>query len=442
MPNKADIRNVILNAFRPGTAMDLPSQFAGRKEEVESLVDTLYIDGTCPIIYGDRGLGKTSLALQVERIALGDTELLDELGLSDRVLPAENRFTTFTFPCSDGVANKDDLLQRLVNTAVGFDAHTARPTLLESRKLTTRIKLKVFEQEVQETYGSGGTGRDFEKLSIEEKFQIIASHVVEKTGAKVLFIIDELDRMKDTKGLASVIKNISGRDVKFLLVGVGQNVSTLLHDHASLERTLVQVPVWVMRDDDSASIITKAELALKQAQVRINFSQPAVDAVVGAAGGFPWFVHTIAQEALKLTYEAGRSEVPEGDVQRAIGRLSSRRYGQQFYDMYQTAVGNSSQREILLRLFAKWLEADLPTSDLYPLAHELAVTNPAVLAKQLTTHQYGRVLVRPPHAPASLFRFTNAMFKRYVSLRNSVYQGVKTSVDRIWEQHLKVIKHD
>jgi hypothetical protein len=295
----------------------------------------------------------------------------------------------------------------------------------------------VFEQEVQETYGSSGAGRDFEKLSIEEKFQIIASHVIEKNNSKVLFIIDELDRMKDTKGLASVIKNMSGRDVKFLLVGVGQSVSTLLHDHASLERTLIQIPVWVMRDDDSAGIITKAELALRQANVQIKFSQSAVDMIVQASGGFPWFVHTIAQEALKLTYEAGLGEVPETDVTRAIGRLSSRRYGQQFYDMYQAAVGNSLQREVVLRLFAKWRDADLPTSELYPLAHGLGVANPALLAKQLTTHQYGRVLVRPPYAAASLFRFTNAMFKRYVNLRNAVYQGVKHDVDRVWGQHMK-----
>ena len=413
MPNKADIRSLILNAFRPGSAMDLPSQFAGRKEEIERLVDALYVDGTCPIIYGDRGLGKTSLALQIERIALGDTELLDELGLSDRVLPAENRFSTFSFPCSDGVSTKDDLLQRLVNTAVGFDSHSSFSELLESRKLTTRIKLKIFEQEVQKTYGNSKS-HEFERLSIEEKFQITADHFMEKNNSRVLFIIDELDRMKDTKGLASVIKNMSRREIKFLLVGVGQSVSTLLHDHASLERTLVQVPVWVMRDDDSANIITKAELALRQSGVQIAFTQSALGLIVQAAAGFPWFVHTIAQEALKITYDAGRNEVLDGDVNRAVGLLSSRRYGQQFYDTYQAAVGNSPQREVVLRLFAKWLGADLPTSDLYPLAHGLGVANPALLAKQLTMHQYGRVLVRPPYAPASIFRFANAMFKRYV----------------------------
>jgi hypothetical protein len=442
MPNKADVRNVILNAFRPGTAMDLPAQFAGRKEEVETLVDALYVDGTCPIIYGDRGLGKTSLALQLERIALGDTELLDELDLSDRILPIDNRFTTFSFPCSDGVATKDDLLQRLINTATGFDPHTSLVPSAESRKVTTRIKLKLFEREVQETYGDKRRGHEFEHLSIEEKFQLVAEHVAEKNRSKVLFIIDELDRMKDTRGLASIIKNLSGRDVKFLLVGVGQSVSALLHDHNSLQRTLIQVPVWVMRDDDCAAIITKAELALRQAGVGIGFSGQAINSVVEASGGFPWFVHTIAQEALRLTFEESKHEVPHANVKKAIGLLSSRKYGQQFYDMYQSAVGNSQQREIVLRLFAKWMDSDLPTSDLYPLAHQLQVANPALLAKQLMSQQYGAVLVRPPYAAASFFRFTNAMFKRYVSLRDAVYHGVQEQVDEIWEAHLKNVKSD
>jgi hypothetical protein len=442
MPSKADLRNLVLNAFRPGTAMDLPSQFAGRKGEIESLVDALYVDGTCPIIYGDRGLGKTSLALQVERIALGDTELLDELDLPDRVLPADSRFTTFSFPCSDGVGNKDELLQRLINTAAGFDPHSTQPSAAQSRKLTTRVKLKIFEREVEETYGGQRRAHEFERLSIEEKFQIIAEHIVEKNQSKVLFIIDELDRIKDTRGLASIIKNMSGREVKFLLVGVGQSVSALLHDHGSLQRTLIQVPVSVMRDDDCAAIITKTEFALRQAGVQMGFSSSAINSIVEASGGFPWFVHTIAQEALRLTFEAGKSEVPQANVRRAIGLLSSRKYGQQFYDMYQSAVGNSKQREIVLRLFAKWLDSDLPTSDLYPLAHELHVANPALLAKQLMSQQYGAVLVRPPYAPASLFRFTNAMFKRYVNLRGSVYQGVSEDVDRIWDAHLRTIKSD
>lgn len=437
MPKTSEQRNKILNAFRPGAAIDQPAQFAGRKDEMEVLVDTLHTEGACPVIYGERGLGKTSLALQIERIALGDTELLDELGLPDRVLPSGKFFTTFIFQCSDGIANKDDLLQRLINTAVGSDVHSAHATGLESRTLTKRIKLKVYEQEVQESYTASDSGKKFEQLSVEEKFEIVTDYVVEKNRTRVLYIIDELDRLKESRGLASVIKNLSSHDIKFLLVGVGQSVSTLLHDHASLERTLVQVPVFPMGDEDSASIIHKTEYLLLQSGVDIKFSANSVKKVVEASGGFPWFVHTIAQEALKITYESDTRLVDVAQINQAISRLSSQRFGQQFYDTYQMAVGNSSQREVVLRLFAKWSGLDLPTTELYPLAHDLGITNPAALAKQLTKHQYGMVLVRPPYAPASVFRFTNAMFKKYVNLRSSVYQAVDSQVNEVWQKYIQ-----
>lgn len=82
-----------------------------------------------------------------------------------------------------------------------------------------------------------------------------------------------------------------------------------------------------------------------------------------------------------------------------------------------------------MRLFAKWSDPDIPTSELYPMANELGVTNPSELTSQL---EYGRVLVRPPWAESRVFRFTNAMFKRYVNLRGGVYKGVRKDVDELW----------
>src|SRR5260370_20799790 len=269
-------RNKILNAFRPGSAIDIPAQFAGRKYEVETLEDTLNADGACPSVYGERGLGKTSLALQIERIALGHTELLDELSLPDRILPEDQRFTTLFFFCSDGISSKDELLQRLINTAEGFAVHAPLPNRLDSRQVTTKISLKFFEQEVQKTFSSGDAGRRFESLSVEEKFEIVTRRVVDKNNTRVLYIIDELDRLKDSKGLASLLKNLSSRDTKFLFVGVGQSVSTLLHDHASLERTLVQVPVYLMGAEDSSDIIHKTESLLAQSEFDIKFSANAI----------------------------------------------------------------------------------------------------------------------------------------------------------------------
>ena len=186
-------REILLNAFRPGSGISLPSQFAGRRSEIARLVDALYTEGFCPIVYGDRGLGKSSLALQIERIALGDTELLDELGMPERAIPHGQQFVTFVFSCTDGTPTKDELLQRLINTAEGFsDANSLPAQVLQSRKRTTSLKLRIYESKVAETYKVSGGGKGFRYLSVEEKFEAITNHILETTDRRALFIIDEL----------------------------------------------------------------------------------------------------------------------------------------------------------------------------------------------------------------------------------------------------------
>ncbi len=73
--------------------MDLPAGFAGRRNEILQLADALVSVGTCPVVFGDRGLGKTSIGRQIERIALGDVELLEELGAGDRAIPEGQLWT-------------------------------------------------------------------------------------------------------------------------------------------------------------------------------------------------------------------------------------------------------------------------------------------------------------------------------------------------------------
>lgn len=91
-------RRAILNAFKPNSEIEHPAGFAGRQTQVRQLTDALLTDRSCPVIYGDRGLGKTSLALQLARIALGDTVLLEEIGAGDSALSEADTFVPFGSP--------------------------------------------------------------------------------------------------------------------------------------------------------------------------------------------------------------------------------------------------------------------------------------------------------------------------------------------------------
>ena len=96
-------RTEILNAFSPAQEVVDPRLFAGRHRQVKELSDALRTVGSCPIIYGDRGIGKTSLAIQCQLIAMGHDELLHQLGLPDYVLADDETFLTFFVTCSDDV---------------------------------------------------------------------------------------------------------------------------------------------------------------------------------------------------------------------------------------------------------------------------------------------------------------------------------------------------
>src|SRR6267142_4671650 len=49
-------------AFRPSAPINRYSLFAGRKREIDSIVNAVFQAGQHAILYGERGVGKTSLA--------------------------------------------------------------------------------------------------------------------------------------------------------------------------------------------------------------------------------------------------------------------------------------------------------------------------------------------------------------------------------------------
>ena len=49
-------------AFTPAAPVDSKDLFAGRKREIEKVIGTVFQPGQHAVIYGERGVGKTSLA--------------------------------------------------------------------------------------------------------------------------------------------------------------------------------------------------------------------------------------------------------------------------------------------------------------------------------------------------------------------------------------------
>jgi KAP family P-loop domain len=424
-------RKIILNAFKPGMAIDVPTKFAGRKEHIARLTDALEQDGVVLAIYGERGLGKSSLAAQIERIALGDVELLQNIGLGERAIDPMYAFATFNLQCTDDLKTKDHILQRLVNQSEGQNDLASLPNSNpESKTITEKISLKFYEYQVANTYQKRGLEQQWNKYSSEEKLIESLKFAINSETRRVLVIIDEIDRVESIDGLSSFIKSHTSPDLRFCIVGIANNVSSLIGDHESLERLLCPAHIKKMQPFELREIIDLVEKDLFKHGIDITFELDAKMAICRNSGGYPWFVHVIGNAALLAAHENGQRLIKVSDIESAIKSLAENNFARRFEEVYKKAVGDSESREIVLRLFASWSDLDVPTSQIYPKAKLLGISNPSQAVRHLTQANCGKILVKASYA-SGLYMFRNAMFKQYVNLRTSWFNGVADRVNDV-----------
>ncbi|MBF4577478.1 P-loop NTPase fold protein [Frondihabitans sp. VKM Ac-2883] len=430
----------LLNAFTPSESVDDPFRFSGRASEVRDLADSLQTVGSVPLIYGQRGLGKSSLALQLSRIAQGDVELLSVIDAPELALPEDQRFITFYVTCEDSTRNLKGLLKLMINAVDALKhARTADGSKGEFRlvdKKTTRaLSIKMFKTETAKTYEAKVKDRDLSDLSLPEKLVTLAETLTDVYQQPVLFVIDELDRLGGIKGLSSFLKANSSAILKFALVGIGTTQGELLKDHKSLIRQLAPVQLPTMNVHELESIVAQTEVFLAEKGLPYTFTDNAKRAIARLASGFPWFVHIIGQRALIAAQEQGKHEIKSADITAAVKQLADKRMARHYYDQYMHAVRDSRPREIVLRLFAHWTAEDIPTSEIYPMAYALGINAPSNYVGHLTHSDSGAVLVRSPQQTRGLYRFQDGMFKVYVRIRSSVYSDVDDEVKRVYEAH-------
>jgi Cdc6-like AAA superfamily ATPase len=141
---------------------------------------------------------------------------------------------------------------------------------------------------------------------------------------KTLIVIDELDRLEDPQVaalLSDTIKALSDHavDTTLLLVGVADSVDSLISEHQSIERALVQVRMPRMSRPELFEIIDKG---LSKAGMVI--AQDAKQKIAALSQGLPHYTHLLALYASQRAATNGRPEVQLEDVRTAIDSALSR----------------------------------------------------------------------------------------------------------------------
>jgi energy-coupling factor transporter ATP-binding protein EcfA2 len=411
----------IMNVFTPALAIGEPGRFAGRQEQLDAVSMALQSAGTQIVIYGNRGVGKSSLARQLAAIAQGDMTIIDRLTIKPKVVPD---YLVISLECDDSVADMRALVLRLLTEDEALAPWI--PFKVEKTSSNSELAAGV-NVKVLNISGKLGKNDTLQRESVEQDlyatFSNAIGHVLDSgVVSGILFIIDEVDRIKSREELPSVIR-ARGSDprVKFALVGVGTTPQELIAGHESIVRQIsdgcVEMPP--MSREELADIFENAHKIL--AEEGITFDAEAQNWIISVAKGHPYYVHLLGKHSLIAAARAGVKNITAEMARNVLADIANKGTAKVQEASYLKAIGHSFVREFVLKAMAEYEQEEINTTVVYPkisVARGMDTGAVSVYVGHLVSDKFGGVLekTRERH-----YRFKDSLFKAYAAARPYQY---------------------
>jgi Cdc6-like AAA superfamily ATPase len=272
------IQSGLREIFTPYTPINEIKHFFGREEEASRFVSVINSPGQHILVYGDRGVGKTSLSKTACKMLL------------------------------QGILQQGIFFEKRCDSCDTFSSIITEP--LEAAGINLTLK------EQTRTHNQGGGA----KISAGFAKAELSSNLVTKTTTKStinpdspswaakqlqdlvgVFLIDEVDalRVKREKyKIAELIKLLSDANSKFkvVVVGIASTGEELTAGHPSSERCLKEVPLQRMCSGDIKKIVLNG-----MKELSLIPEDDVVDKIVDISAGYPHFTHLICLKCAELS---------------------------------------------------------------------------------------------------------------------------------------------
>jgi energy-coupling factor transporter ATP-binding protein EcfA2 len=362
----------VAQAFTPGAPIDDLELFAGRIPQAQDVINAVVQKGQHVALYGERGVGKTSLA----------NVLADFFDAPD--LP---EFRAAKVNC-----NTEDTFASLW------------------RNIFRELQL-----------GNGASD-----LSPEDvRFRLA------RLDPPALIVIDELDRLEDNLALtllSDTVKALSDHLVlsTLVLVGVARSIGDLIGEHESIARALVKVQMPRMSLGELRETL---ENGCKRAGV--TATDDAIGHITVLSRGLPHFTHLLGFHAGQRVVSDDRSEITITDVIASIPTAVDRHVTESDYlrATHSPHTDNLYPQVLLACALARQDQFGFFTAgavrDPLEIIAGRRIEIPA-FARHLTqflTIERGSVLLREGSPRRYVYRFRDPILQTYVIL-NGIARGL------------------
>lgn len=362
----------IAGVFRPRVPVVAKDLFTGRFDQLQELLSTAMQPGQHAVVFGERGVGKTSL-VNVTYSLLGNQVNKPECGP--------------------------------INCDATMDFST------------------IWHKAFREMRIAGGTLDDALPKNVTPDD---VRHVVQNL-TRSLFVFDEIDQIKDKKTpalMAATIKNLSDHaiDTTIVLVGVADSVDSLIAEHASVERALVQIPMPRMVEREIMQIVNNG-----LTRIGMTISDEAKRRIAVLSQGLPHVTHLLCLHAASNAIEKDRLAIELDDLKAAIKR-ALKNAQQSVVSAYDTAVASANKnnlyKEVLLACalaktddsgFFYTGDVRAPMSEIMSKPYDIPAFSPHISA--FCQDARGPVLKRYGTPKNYRFRFKESLMQPYVIMR-------------------------
>jgi Cdc6-like AAA superfamily ATPase len=285
--------------WKPKAPIDDDKLFSGRKKQIQEVLDVVWEEGGHAVIFGERGVGKTSLANIIDR----------------RVLSVISSVKALKVSCSPG----DSFFQIWSNIL--------RDYVSDGKAVPEVLK---------------------DETNPYEVYEILEGLV--KTHYHI-FIFDEFDRVENkitTTMMADLIKHFSNNPTTLtvLIVGVGDTLINLFESHESIARCCTQIRMQRMSPRESEEILTE-----RLPKLGLEIEVKVQDAIIKLSQGLPGYVHLLGQLSARAALMQRSLLIEEKHLREALDTaLEKADYGtrQEYYKAIESPAKDNRYREALL----------------------------------------------------------------------------------------------
>jgi hypothetical protein len=399
-------RKVIRTHLTPAQAISTPEHLKGRTLKLKEIDRALNSPGMHIFIFGDRGVGKTSLAQTAANIR--------QISNQKPVLVS----------CQSG--RLFDIIKDAVRMAIPDNPHLTKL----SSEHRFRFTVGALGYEFTRSLANGSVP---EIQSTNEAVSLLTC-VAELRGSEIVFVFDEFDQIthdEERKKCADLIMSVSNSrvGVKFIFCGIGQSIEELFGTHMSAARYLTPIQLEPLSHDARWEIVKDASAALG-----IDVEYRHLLRIGQISDGFPSYVHLICEQMFWAAFDDVQniSVCHQGHFESGVNgalnrtevtlRMIYEKATQKYSDDYQEVLWALADDALLRRQITDVYEKSYRRiMNERPGRTTLTKDQFYGRMRNLTTERHGKILLSKG---AGWYQFRENVVRGYVRLR-AQKQGIE-----------------